>query len=53
MSYKWLLLTGALMAAVPVYLLVQGDGMGAAIVGIPSFLICAAAFGCIRVLSVE
>jgi len=53
MSYKWMLLTLIPMAAVPSYLLWQGDGLGAAIIAIPLFLVCAAVLGFIRRLSAE
>jgi hypothetical protein len=51
--YKWMMLTVLLMAGMPIYLLWQGDGVGAAIIGIPSFLIGAAILGCMRLLTAD
>jgi hypothetical protein len=50
MSYKWILLLAAVVAALPIYLFWQGDGVEAAIIGIPLFLIGAALLGCMSVL---
>ena len=50
---KWMMLTVLLMAGMPIYLLWQGDGVGAAIIGIPSFLIGAAILGCMRLLTAD
>jgi hypothetical protein len=47
MPYKWIMLLAVLMAATPAYLLWQGNGFGAAVIGIPSFLVGAAMLGCI------
>ena len=50
MPYKWIVLVAALMAATPIYLFWQGHGLEAVVIGIPSLLIGAAAFGCMSVL---
>ena len=51
MPYKWMPVIAAAMAATPTYLLWQGDNLGAAIIGIPSLLICVAFLACMIVLA--
>lgn len=51
MPNHWLLLLmAALLTAMPLYLFVTGDGFGAALIGVPSFLIGAAIFVCLNAL---
>jgi len=51
MSYAWMLPVGAIVAATPLYVFWQGDAIGAAIIGIPTFLIGVAAIAMMRRLS--
>ena len=50
MPYKWMPVI-VVTAATPTYLLWQGDNLGAAIIGIPSLLICVAFLACMIVLA--
>lgn len=52
MPSKWmLLLVAAAMTALPLYLFLMEDWVAALLIGIPSFLIVVALYGCMRVLN--